>query len=1049
MKAFVKREVTARIEGAIRGKELDLSDLGLTEVPAEVRGMRHLTSLTLNSNRIAKLPRWIRELGKLTELRMAYNGLREMPAIGELRALRSLDLGLNEIAEIPVWFGELNRLERLMLGANHITELPSSLGALQGLHDLDLSNNRLSRFPEALRRLHRLARLQLAFNRVRELPGWIDELRGLSNLGLGGNRISELPLSIARLQRLETLNLYENHLADLPPWLGRLRQLRDLTLSYNTLTHLPEGIGSLQRLRELWLRGNELAELPDALEGLAQLELLDVAENELTELPRLLGRLPHLRDLEVIDNPLHSPPPEVLAQGTASILAFLRQEADDARLQWTSKLLLVGEGGVGKTCLLNALRGDPFDPESETTHGIDVRELSLPHPEREGVLMTLNAWDFGGQEIYHATHQFFLTNRSLFLLVWNTRLGFEAGKLYYWLDTIHSRAPESPVLIVATHVDERPADLPIADLKSRYPQVVGAAAVSSKTDLGIPELWDKIARESAALPLMGESWPAAWARAAETVRARPENRITDVELERILADSGVDEDGRPVLARCLHELGHILYFAGDPELRDTVLLSPEWVTERISRVLECDEIEDGLAIFRREHMDRIWSDVDRGLWDRLLRLMERFDLSYRIPEDPEERSLVVERLSLDPVDYHQRWDAKIAEEGCKEVAMRFDLRATRPAGIPTWFIAREHRFTTGTHWRYGALFTDAPHGRHLALVTAPPGERHVTLAVRGPRPYSFFNLLKDGLEETLRRFPGLNVRRTIPCPGHGGAPCSHEFEYEHLERAVERVPPVRELQCPVGFESLPVSELLFGIHWSTRDAVLEHIDAGFQRSEARQRETAERLDELIELAQRDFTYRFNRDQRLPESHCPRVFTLTPDEGRDWPGREKLRGTKLRLQLYCEAPGAWHPAAGEPYVVQQPGRWLATMAPHLGRLIRVLKFVTPLVGPWMTLEQERYAELLKREVRLTEALVRSLPDVERARDPLSPLPEAPEDAPRTGDGPVGLQAGAALRGLRVLLDELDPEQGWGGLRKTLTPEGHYLWLCPHHAEDYRS
>jgi GTPase SAR1 family protein len=33
----------------------------------------------------------------------------------------------------------------------------------------------------------------------------------------------------------------------------------------------------------------------------------------------------------------------------------------------------------------------------------------------------VNIWDFGGQEIYHQTHQFFLTERSLYALVADTR----------------------------------------------------------------------------------------------------------------------------------------------------------------------------------------------------------------------------------------------------------------------------------------------------------------------------------------------------------------------------------------------------------------------------------------------------------------------------------------------------------------------------------------------------------------------------------------------------------------------------------------------------
>jgi len=51
-----------------------------------------------------------------------------------------------------------------------------------------------------------------------------------------------------------------------------------------------------------------------------------------------------------------------------------------------------------------------------------------------------------GQQIYHATHQFFLTERSLYMVAWNARLGAEQGKLHYWLDTIKALAPKAPVL---------------------------------------------------------------------------------------------------------------------------------------------------------------------------------------------------------------------------------------------------------------------------------------------------------------------------------------------------------------------------------------------------------------------------------------------------------------------------------------------------------------------------------------------------------------------------------------------------------------------------
>src|SRR5205814_9165200 len=132
-------------------------------------------------------------------------------------------------------------------------------------------------------------------------------------------------------------------------------------------------------------------------------------------------------------------------------------------------------GGTGKSSLLRALRNDTFDPNLSTTHGIDVDHLILSHPHH---YIILNTWDFGGQQIYHATHQFFLTERSLYVVAWNARLGAEQGKLHYWLDTIKALAPKAPVLLVATHIDERAPDLNYQSYEEEYPQLIGHLSVS-------------------------------------------------------------------------------------------------------------------------------------------------------------------------------------------------------------------------------------------------------------------------------------------------------------------------------------------------------------------------------------------------------------------------------------------------------------------------------------------------------------------------------------------------------------------------------------------
>ena len=68
--------------------------------------------------------------------------------------------------------------------------------------------------------------------------------------------------------------------------------------------------------------------------------------------------------------------------------------------------------------------------------------------------ITFMTWDFGGQEEYYATHQCFLSRRSLYLAVWNVTHGMRGvEELKPWLLNIQARAPNSPVIIVGTHLD--------------------------------------------------------------------------------------------------------------------------------------------------------------------------------------------------------------------------------------------------------------------------------------------------------------------------------------------------------------------------------------------------------------------------------------------------------------------------------------------------------------------------------------------------------------------------------------------------------------------
>jgi hypothetical protein len=106
----------------------------------------------------------------------------------------------------------------------------------------------------------------------------------------------------------------------------------------------------------------------------------------------------------------------------------------------------------------------------------------------------------------------------------------------------------------------------------------------------------------------------------------------------------------------------------------------------------------------------------------------------------------------------------------------------------------------------------------------------------------------------------------------------------------------------------------------------------------------------------------------------------------------------------------------------------------------LKFITPVLGPWASISAPKYEELIRSDVKFMEELVKIMPQSET-----SPDEELVEEIGEVRD--LDLTSGPSLRAIRLLLQEQDPQEQWGGLRKILTPEGHYLWLCEHHAREY--
>lgn len=85
------------------------------------------------------------------------------------------------------------------------------------------------------------------------------------------------------------------------------------------------------------------------------------------------------------------------------------------------KICLIGQGGVGKTCIANRLCFDNFDLNTKLTIGINFYTYKLPILEKEGEesFVTLSIWDFGGQEQFKRLFPYYINGANGILAVFS------------------------------------------------------------------------------------------------------------------------------------------------------------------------------------------------------------------------------------------------------------------------------------------------------------------------------------------------------------------------------------------------------------------------------------------------------------------------------------------------------------------------------------------------------------------------------------------------------------------------------------------------------
>ena len=766
------------VAGLSRLKVLALANNKLTSLPAELSGLADLQQLDLSGNLLVDVPRSIGELRSLLELTLSRNPLSNWAGgLAELSKLRALDISFTGLSQLPDFLEGLSTLRTLTLKGNQLGELGSLLSNLPSLEVLDASQNRLASFPTHPNAT-KLRILRLSDNALGDTVDGLAELPQLCHLYINGNRLTGLPSNIGDLSQLEILDAADNQLLSLPESIRRLAKLTSLDLSNNQLEVLPEGLRQLSRLQRIDLVGNEKLGLPIEVLRPRQAGLSFATPSEIRFEPELFSTTARLFTTPLRTEWLEaafvsSNYSEQLVRGlseSVSIGDFTYPKASDVLEYYfrvrqgrkplnEAKLILLGRGAVGKTSLVNRLVHDRFDGAQEKTEGIQITEWTVTLSKSESV--RLNIWDFGGQEIMHATHQFFLTQRSLYLLVLNGREGGIDSDAEYWLKLIDSFGSDSPVIVVLNKIKKNPFAVNQRFLAQKYPAIRMFIETDCADGTGLEELREGIKRVTDRLEHLRDSFPASWFSIKNELSTTRKSYLTFEEYRRVCKQLGEgDPKAQELLASYLHSLGIALNYRDDPRLQDTHVLNPHWVTNGIYKILNSAILQKQKGEIQLADLGEV---LDRDVYPAsmhqfLLDLMSKVELCFSFP-DSDSRFLVPELLDNQEPSELKQFDP------LQCLTFRYDYPIL-PEGLLPRFIVRTRGMSEQMpRWRTGVVlkFED-----NSALVKADVQDKKILISVAGPGDgrRRLLTVVRSHLYEIHKSIKNLQATEMVPLPNY-------------------------------------------------------------------------------------------------------------------------------------------------------------------------------------------------------------------------------------------------------------------------------------------
>jgi small GTP-binding protein len=719
--AFRDKAIRLDLDSAVTGEIL--SDENLSELLPDIRKLEYLTSLDLSNNRISDYS-FLKELKSLTSLYLSNNQISDYSFLKELIFLTTLNLSNNQINDYS-FLKELKSLTSLVLKNNQISDA-SFLKELKSLTSLDLSNNQISDY-SFLKELKSLNMLYLSDNQINDYS-FLKELKFLTLLYLSNNQISDASF-LKELKSLTTLDLGYNQISD-TSFLKELKSLTSLYLSNNQISDA-SFLKELKSLTSLIFSDNPNLDLPESLK-----EKYYLVRKDIDEIVRYYEQL--------------------------------EKEGED--YIYEAKVLIVGEPKAGKTTLFRKLQNPDYSPreatqaEKESTIGVDIEMLEFSFDEEK--TFKAHLWDFGGQEKQYVLHQYFFTERSLYLLLADDRK--ELGNFNYWFEIIAALGKDCPVLVVLNEINAKVKNFDISVYKREFGEKIldieeKSVNFANNADGRFANLANEIKTKLKNLEHIGKPLPKTWVKVRERLQEIKAPIIGIDDYETICEESGVEKpEYRRQILEYLHDLGIALNYRQDANLQNKLILKPNWVIDALYVVLKDEKINKSFGKFSSDDVFGLWKDYKADEKTILLQLMQKgkFEVAYKL----EGKNEYIAPILLPEIAPEYDFDET------DSLQIHFEY-AFKPKGIISRLIVRFHENIAlradGEQivWKKGVLLG---YKNSLARIIESERSRKITITVSGASPVEnreLITIIRTEIKRIHRDWfeNRLSFEEKIPC----------------------------------------------------------------------------------------------------------------------------------------------------------------------------------------------------------------------------------------------------------------------------------------------